>query len=159
MKLKGLLFAAFVLDFMYGFTVFAIFACQSILYELSISDLQQVTIYPFFIITEAVVLFCTIIAFVVLLERNTAKENGNFEKGILIVVMVVSVIKPFLSTCTSVITSQMYAVSGGVDMLAAYSCLQSYLNFASLFLNAAIVLLLAHTGITYGRKTRQNNIS
>ncbi len=154
MKLKGLLLAAFVLDMIYGFMVFAIFACQGILYELSMGNLEQAVIYPFFNIIEAVVLFCMIIAFVVLLNRNAIKENGNFEKGILIVVMVVSVIKPLFSTCTSVISSRMYAVNGGGGMLAAYSCLQSYLNVANLFINAAIILSLAYTGIAYGRKTR-----
>lgn len=156
MKSKTMLYVAMVLNLLYAFAMIILFSFQSWIYELVVYDLREQTLFPLYNIAEAVVTFGVVAAMIVLL-KNAQETDGKKELAAIVLMMIGLIIGPLIAMFGNSITSHMYAVTTGVDSLAAYSTLSNYIRFVDILGKAAMVFVLAHAAITYGSKKKQDS--
>ncbi len=157
MKSKTLLHVAMVLDIVYAVAMIGILSSQNWIYALVTSDLQGQIVFPIYNIVEMVVSFAIIMVLIFLLKENQEQVDNKKELLTIVVLTIALVIGPLISIFGNSLTSQMYGALVGVESVAAYGVLGSYMNFANIFGKAAMVFLLIYAALSYGNKIDSDN--
>lgn len=153
MKRKGLLCGAIALDILYGIIVLLILMFQKQIFHMDLYDSDIEPIYPPLCIFECIAVFAAVLVFSAMLLKKEEGENNRVEQIVMIVNAVALILVPVYSRMTNWVMTNMYSLRG-VSWIAAYNLLNSYLSVANIFSQAAMVLVLLYTGITYGTKKR-----